>query len=83
MQTPSFLDKLSHFMFIAGVISTLAIGLIVGFESIQKNEVKVMSGIDDMNRVIDVNIETVKRSWDGISNMKPSPPQANNSSSTQ
>ncbi len=78
----NFLDKLSNYMFIVGVIFTLGIGLVAGFESLKRNEVKAMSDQDERNREIGVNTGTLKKSWDGISNMKPSQ-QENGSSSTQ
>lgn len=77
-----FLDGVASYSFVTAVLFTLAIGLAVGASSLSNSEEKTMASKDDVKKMIESNTETLKKSWDGVSTMRPSQNE-NGTGSTQ
>lgn len=76
-----FLDSTASYAFVIGILFTLAIGLSVGANSLKKNEDTKMTSTENHTTMIDTT-KTQKKSYDGVSNMKP-PENTNNNNSSQ
>lgn len=67
-----FLDGVASYAFVVGVLFTLVIGLGIGISAIQiDDKVDKMSDKDSVKTMIETGKGTIKKSWDGIADVRP------------